>query len=694
MKALPLRFFVLAVIAWTVAVAASLIWNAHIAQRQALDEAYTEARASLNKDITFRRWATEHGGVYVPITETQKSIPWLAHVPGRDVTTSDGRQLTLLNPASMLRQVMDRYAADYGVRGRITGLKQLNPDNAPDAWEREQLLSFARGEKNEIWAIAEIDGKPYLRYLRAMMMEPGCDKCHAILGYKTGDLRGATGLNMPLAKYYKQLTEARWAMGLTHGGIWLLGLAGIGWAGRLSRRYDRDAKAHDDERRLAETALAESEQRLALTVAGANLGTWDWHVPSGRVVFNARLSEMLGYTPEEFPPHVSSWQQLIHPDDVARVEAALLPHLAAETAQYACEHRLRHKAGHWVWVLDAGRVVERDAGGEAVRMVGIHQDISERREREESLRQARVDIERLSARNALLLEAAGEGIYGVDGEGRCTFVNPAACVLLGYAESELLGKFMHQLVHHSRRDGKPHPFAECPISQTLADGEQRQCEDEFIRKDGAFIAVQLAVTPIVQDGQRLGAEVLFHDIGQRKRMEADLLRLATSDSLTGLANRRHFLAGLELELARLKRFEGQGAALLMFDLDNFKQINDTFGHAAGDAVLRAFADALREPLRKIDLVGRLGGEEFALLLPGNNLADGALVAERLRDRVAGTEVRHAGAVIHFTTSIGVTTLAADDESPDNALRRADDALYRAKENGRDRVELVAPGVDI
>ena len=126
----------LVALGWTLVVGGSLVWNVRNDERETMDTAYAEARANLNKDITLRRWATDHGGVYVPITARQQSVPWLNHVPGRDVTTTDGRQLTLLNPATAVRQMMDRYAQDYGVRGRITGLKYLNPSNAPDAWKR------------------------------------------------------------------------------------------------------------------------------------------------------------------------------------------------------------------------------------------------------------------------------------------------------------------------------------------------------------------------------------------------------------------------------------------------------------------------------------------------------------------------------------------------------------------------------
>ncbi|EKE17235.1 MAG: hypothetical protein ACD_10C00555G0001 [uncultured bacterium] len=225
---------------WTAILGFSLAWNLNQAHDQAMSMAYSEARANLNKDITFRRWGTMHGGVYVPITETQKSVPWLAHVPGRDVTTTDGRQLTLLNPASMLRQIMDTYAETYGIRGRITGLKYLNPGNAPDNWERRQLEAFTRGEKEEVWEVTSIDDQPNLRYLRAMFMETGCDKCHGILGYKTGDMRGATGLNLPLAPFLAQVAESQVLLGISHLIIWLTGLVGIVLGSRLSLRWDRE----------------------------------------------------------------------------------------------------------------------------------------------------------------------------------------------------------------------------------------------------------------------------------------------------------------------------------------------------------------------------------------------------------------------------------------------------------------------
>ncbi|MDE1545188.1 ATP-binding protein [Dechloromonas agitata] len=277
------RLLIVALGVWTALIGFSIFWNLSNTEAQIMKLAYTEAQANLNKDISFRRWGTLHGGVYVPITDTQKSVPYLAHVPGRDVETTDGRQLTLLNPASMLRQMMDLYAAEYGVRGRITGLRFLNPGNAPDDWEREQLERFTRGEAREVWAVNQIDGKPHLRYLRAMFMEPGCDKCHAILGYKTGDMRGATGLNLPLAPYLEQVTTAKLNLGLTHVVIWLIGLGGIFWGNWLGANWARERdQAHaalvchrdDLEKQIAERTAELSESMRAAEAASRAKSTF------------------------------------------------------------------------------------------------------------------------------------------------------------------------------------------------------------------------------------------------------------------------------------------------------------------------------------------------------------------------------------------------------------------------------------
>lgn len=308
----------------------------------------------------------------------------------------------------------------------------------------------------------------------------------------------------------------------------------------------------------------------------------------------------------------------------------------------------------------------------------LEDDISGRQAAELKLRQE-------TKTRQQLLSALGEGIYGVDRDGRCTFVNPAALTMLGFTEAELLGQDQHALFHHHRPDGQAYPSADCPIHLTTLDGQTRHREEWFFKKCGAGFPVEITVAAIEQDAVRSGVVVVFRDIGERKRLEAELQALATTDSLTKLANRHYFHGQLKREWERLQR-SGGPAALLMLDLDHFKQVNDSYSHAAGDAVLRRFAELVSASLRKTDQAGRLGGEEFAILLPGADHAGALEFAERLRARVAADEIAYDDRELRITVSIGVTELAKSDATAEVALARADAALYRAKTNGRNRVE--------
>lgn len=403
----------------------------------------------------------------------------------------------------------------------------------------------------------------------------------------------------------------------------------------------------------------------------------------GRVcIFNAAAEQMTGHPRHEILGQ--DWFDRVVPKDrfpqawdaFTRISGAAETGSHFETPILTRRGEIRHIA----W-----QNTRLDDRAQAVALLSFGRDITVQKAEAEALMNSRAQIERLSNWKDLLLNSAGEGIYGVDRDGRCTFINPAALELLGLTEDEVIGHDQHALFHHHHADGSPYRVADCPVHMTLQDGIARRVEDHFLRKSGEIFPVQLSVTPIIEAGSQVGAEAVFQDISQRKQMEAELRRLATTDPLTGLANRRSFVGAMEQEIERIRRFPGTEAALLMFDLDHFKGINDSLGHAAGDQVLKEFARRLQERLRKIDLAGRLGGEEFAVLLPGTGSGGACTLAGRLLREAAGAPMTIEGRELTVTVSIGVASLSASDETPDATLHRADMALYAAKAEGRNRV---------
>ncbi|RSZ56927.1 diguanylate cyclase [Massilia atriviolacea] len=264
---------------------------------------------------------------------------------------------------------------------------------------------------------------------------------------------------------------------------------------------------------------------------------------------------------------------------------------------------------------------------------------------------------------------------------RITDVNGAALVHVGAAAKEPGALTLAQ------NFGGPASGAFIDALAALTGGALfHECESSFLRLDG--VARQHELTLLVMPGHAQSLDFVIAstvDITERKRMDDELQALASTDFLTGLPNRRVFMARLDDQFARLQRSVDDCASVLMLDIDHFKRVNDVHGHAVGDAVLRHMAALMRSSQRKIDTLGRVGGEEFAILLPGTGGAAARQYAERLRQSVAETPLDGDGRHIAITVSIGIATIDTGDSGPDAVLVRADKALYRAKADGRNRV---------
>jgi len=294
--------------------------------------------------------------------------------------------------------------------------------------------------------------------------------------------------------------------------------------------------------------------------------------------------------------------------------------------------------------------------------------------RDTSGRVASADLRRIADdqfRSAF--EHAPIGMALVDLNGGCLHVNPALCAILGYSAEELAGRAFHDIAHPDDVD------ADVELFGRLLGGRvpSYQLEKRYLRRDGATIWAQLSVS-LVRDehGNARNLVAQVQDTTDRKRLDGELERLATRDDLTGLNNRRFFERALEEQLRRVERYR-ERAAVLVLDLDDFKSVNDTLGHHAGDQLLKHVGKLVSERLRSSDVLARLGGDEFAVLLPHADAESAADVAAALQGEFARQPARIEGHDILAASSIGVAVLAADD-SVDDALRRADRAMYRAK----------------
>lgn len=304
-----------------------------------------------------------------------------------------------------------------------------------------------------------------------------------------------------------------------------------------------------------------------------------------------------------------------------------------------------------------------------------------------------------------LLNGMGDGVYGVDKDGLCIWINTQALNMLGYTEKEVLYKDQHILFHHHKPSHALYDVTECPIYLTLQDYQTRQGEDYFIRRDGTFFPVSLTVAPT----SRYGAIIIFRDITDQMRMNQDLQEtrskleeansaltlknhqlneLAMLDGLTHIANRRLFDEVYDKKYKETLR-DQKSLAILMIDVDYFKYYNDHYGHAKGDECLISIAQTLKNTLKRpTDFVARYGGEEFVVILKDIHLNGAIAVGYSLVDAVANLQIEHAysAAAPHVSISIGLAFKEHGDTiSKENLLNCADNALYRAKEEGRNKL---------
>ncbi|MCK9286099.1 MAG: diguanylate cyclase [Sphaerochaetaceae bacterium] len=300
-------------------------------------------------------------------------------------------------------------------------------------------------------------------------------------------------------------------------------------------------------------------------------------------------------------------------------------------------------------------------------------------QRTTALHNANIELEKNKGQLQLILDSTAEAIYGIDRNGNCTFCNLSSIGLLGYAQQEdLLGKNMHEMIHHSYSDGTLMPSDECKIFQSIRDGKGYASEDEvFWRANGTSFDVAYHAYPQIRDNQIIGGVVTFMDITERKQREREINYLMCHDTLTGLHNRSCF----EQHYRELDIQENLPLSIIFADINGLKMVNDIFGHASGDRLIKTSADILEHASRERDLIARIGGDEFVVLMPKTDKAMARDIVDQIQMEVSEARIE----AMKCSISIGIGTKEHPDQSIEEIMTDAENEMYRDKAINRTSV---------
>ncbi len=309
------------------------------------------------------------------------------------------------------------------------------------------------------------------------------------------------------------------------------------------------------------------------------------------------------------------------------------------------------------------------------------------KERTEELHKTNIALEENKNQLQLILDSTAEAIYGIDLNGRCTFCNISCIKLLGYnSPDKLLGKNMHEIVHHSRQDGTVFPIEECKIFQSIYKGEGFVANDEvFWRADGTSFDVEYHSYPQIRNGKVVGGVITFMDITERKKREDEIQWLNCHDILTGLHNRRCF----EDNRAKIDISDNLPLSVIFADINGLKMTNDIFGHTAGDELIKKSSEILIKSCREGDMIARVGGDEFIILLPKTNRENAEFIMTRIKTGFLGARVE----AIKCSISLGIDTKESINQSLEEIMANAENAMYKdktmnRKSNNKDIIDTI------
>jgi diguanylate cyclase (GGDEF)-like protein/PAS domain S-box-containing protein len=428
------------------------------------------------------------------------------------------------------------------------------------------------------------------------------------------------------------------------------------------------------------TRLAEMDERNALIDAASNDGLWDFDFDSNELYLSPRWKAMMGYD-DIGPNEIVDWRGMVHPDDLSRVQDAMFKHVSGAVPLFESVHRMRHRNGEYRWVISRakGRI---DKQGRLQRLLGVELDITERKLYEEALFREKEAAQ-------ITLQAIGDGVVTTDADSIIDYINPVAETLTGWRLEDAMGRNIDE-VFRAFHEETCEPL-ENPLTGSIRRARPMKSTRPvlMIRRDGNELYVESTAAPIRDGGGRVcGAVLVFHDVSESRELNRKLSYHASHDPLTGLVNRREFENRIERCLKSARAQEGS-YALCHLDIDQFKMINDSCGHAAGDTLLGQIGALLKSKIRWRDTLSRLGGDEYGVLLESSTLDDALRIAEVMRETVKNFRFEWEERVFKLSASVGVVPITAENDDVASILSAAEGACAAAKEQGRNRVHSFA-----
>ena len=391
-------------------------------------------------------------------------------------------------------------------------------------------------------------------------------------------------------------------------------------------------------------------------------------IEAGQLAYvNQRLADMLGYPVDELIGR--PFLELVAAEDRPIVWERHHARLAGEEVPEQYDMHLYTSRGVICCSLNVGLGENRE--GSTV-TVGSARDVTQQRKALAELEASKVELKSI-------LDQLPDVLYRTDMQGIITMISPVCLDIIGFGQEEMLGTALSDY-YGIREDRQKIVQAICE-----ACGKAVRVESSLRHKDGSIVWVLTnAFVRFDSSGQPVSIEGLARDISERKRMEDQLMTLSRTDGLTGAYNRSYFMEKSEEVISMMRRYQ-HPASMMVADLDHFKSINDRYGHHAGDLALKAFTNVCRQEIRESDILGRLGGEEFGLMLPETTIQHAQVLAERIRKAAAAIAITLDDQTVMITVSIGLVELSAGDATLDSVMRRADLAMYQAKAGGRNQV---------